>query len=689
MEHLKYMPVNLAPLPNEVCDMQDPVPLNPTMRQRPSRHKIGIYALCVFGIGFTALVLALGLITFLWKGVGATSTFDETTAASLWRTIMLKAWVARVITLSSLVIRVVIAAQAGICTSMLAALLLERSGVPIPWVAEVSIMRSSTTGPHHLATTLLQARPHIHGPIFIPVLCMHVLTTLLSQFCSTALLSDLKPGMIVERSFSSDIPYGYGQRPDWFTEHVYHGIEFWATKPASYPIFAELSEPSIQTNDSFYTGKTIRAMLPFSNPAQRSLIQTYAGMAFVANLQTVCVRPSIEAKVSLGTNGPKLEGQVSGSPSAQILKDNSIFKVINEDFKCTIPEIPRHALQKGRSLKEWRIGICRVTRYIDRNSVDAGAFLFVNLTKDENNTLFDYTPRSLNVVVSGRTDGVWQHMTTSSAALELSVSLCWIDGRALPFHVEISSHQNRTEPTLGWDLTKSDYDTVAIRTQLGALKGTNGQQLTTQERGILDLKPNLRINDTTPIPTVPFHRTAIQQRYMANDTAAMCYDCEIDHPGYPNSTAFWVHRAQIAVFQDILTSTYNPALALQAQYWTLLQMSHYDLQPEMDVTAPATLNFFGQFLMPKAWNGYIAVAIVLFVHVICVIITTTLFLGQTQFSLLGNTWSAIAQVTVSGSETAKVALTAFGDTDKEVRRRIGKRANIVVLSTNTLGHVTS
>jgi hypothetical protein len=72
---------------------------------------------------------------------------------------MMKAWVSRAVTLLSLFIRLAIAAQAGVCTSMLAALLLERSGVPIPWVAEVSLIRSATTRPHHLASAVLGAFP--------------------------------------------------------------------------------------------------------------------------------------------------------------------------------------------------------------------------------------------------------------------------------------------------------------------------------------------------------------------------------------------------------------------------------------------------------------------------------------------------------------------------------------------------
>lgn len=117
--------------------------------------------------------------------------------------------------------------------------------------------------------------------------------------------------------------------------------------------------------------------------------------------------------------------------------------------------------------------------------------------------------------------------------------------------------------------------------------------------------------------------------------------------------------------------------------FTLLQMAYYDMQPEMDVTADAAVSYFVEVLMPTGWHGYIAVAVVLFLHFVCVIVTVILFVTQTQFTLLGNTWSAVGQITVGGTEGALVAATAVMETDKQVRRRIGKDGGIVVLSEPT------
>jgi hypothetical protein len=123
---------------------------------------------------------------------------------------------------------------------MLAALLLERSGVPIPWVAEVSLIRSATTGPHHLASAVLGAFPQIRTPVVLPILCTMVLTTMLSQFCSTALLSDLKPGMIIAGTNVSAVPYGVHYASSITLQ--YQGIDYW---PPDLPLILLL--PSIRS----------------------------------------------------------------------------------------------------------------------------------------------------------------------------------------------------------------------------------------------------------------------------------------------------------------------------------------------------------------------------------------------------------------------------------------------------------
>jgi hypothetical protein len=86
--------------------------------------------------------------------------------------------------------------------------------------------------------------------------------------------------------------------------------------------------------------------------------------------------------------------------------------------------------------------------------------------------------------------------------------------------------------------------------------------LTNQERSILDLDPNLDRKSTGSEKVFDFQRMALELGDFNNNvTVAMCAYCVINSD-YIDELSFWAHRAQIAVFQDILTSTSNPALAL-------------------------------------------------------------------------------------------------------------------------------
>jgi hypothetical protein len=98
-----------------------------------------------------------------------------------------------------MVFRTSITLQAGVATSMLSGLAIERSEILLPWLATVSMMRSSNSGPIILAW-LLRPRPRkICGirSLLVPGLAtLLALTTLSSQFTSTALLSDISSGLV-------------------------------------------------------------------------------------------------------------------------------------------------------------------------------------------------------------------------------------------------------------------------------------------------------------------------------------------------------------------------------------------------------------------------------------------------------------------------------------------------------------
>ncbi|KAG6356269.1 hypothetical protein INS49_015656 [Diaporthe citri] len=153
----------------------------------PISESLGLWT-CTIIAGGTAITLAvLGFLIFLWSGEGLAGGEGAT---YIWRKIMLsESWPAQTVTICSLVLRTVAAAQAAVCTSLVAALLLERRRLPLSKVVPVSIKRGVNDGPFSLVREVFSRR------YLQPVLSVEMVLVLFStmvtfgiQFTSTTLV---------------------------------------------------------------------------------------------------------------------------------------------------------------------------------------------------------------------------------------------------------------------------------------------------------------------------------------------------------------------------------------------------------------------------------------------------------------------------------------------------------------------
>lgn len=88
--------------------------------------------------------------------------------------------------------------QAGIATSMLAALALESSnGVSFPDLASLTFIRASAAGPHAILARLRLGRSSFSWWILASAMVLLITTTSL-QFTSTMLLADVQGAFIAE-----------------------------------------------------------------------------------------------------------------------------------------------------------------------------------------------------------------------------------------------------------------------------------------------------------------------------------------------------------------------------------------------------------------------------------------------------------------------------------------------------------
>jgi hypothetical protein len=164
------------------------------------------------------------------------------------------------------------------------------------------------------------------------------------------------------------------------------------------------------------------------------------------------------------------------------------------------------------------------------DSIDRGAFLFINTTRGA----WDYYTSSLDqrlyaVYASGSQDP-WLSMTSPSLSIDMTDALSWISGDSNDLHVDITSVLAGAESTLGWNATTESYESLRIRTQLGATKDAQGWPLTLQDRGVLNLNPNLIRSSTGFTATIIYERMAMHTGHYANKTAAMCTYCMVDSP---------------------------------------------------------------------------------------------------------------------------------------------------------------
>src|ERR1700722_17197507 len=83
-------------------------------------QRVGPLGLAILLGSLVCILGSLAFLYFLWLG-------DATNG--MWQRLVLAGWVTRSITIASLVIRVLIAAQAAFCTSLIAALLLQKGPV--------------------------------------------------------------------------------------------------------------------------------------------------------------------------------------------------------------------------------------------------------------------------------------------------------------------------------------------------------------------------------------------------------------------------------------------------------------------------------------------------------------------------------------------------------------------------------
>ncbi|KAH7355676.1 hypothetical protein BKA66DRAFT_613341 [Pyrenochaeta sp. MPI-SDFR-AT-0127] len=651
-----------------------PAPLH---KKRSAWEKLGAYNIAVLVIGTATILLAVGFLTFIW--VVSINGTQSGQLPSLWKLIVSNAWVSRVITLCSILIRVATAAQLCVFAAILAALILERIGASAEDFPLLSMMRCANTGPQALIWNVLHTIHTGSQRGYSLLIILTILNALALQFTSTILLADLSPTYVVlDRNSTRNITFGMS---DSLTENAYAGIDYWKTGPQTYPRFAEYKEKATNGTNYTDTGTTYRGFLPFALPNQRNRLRNYHGPMTVVDARVVCVRPQLSnLTINVISDTNEDERIISGTLDARDVypgittttPDPEDQQYVSTSFNCRAP-----AQNPIANSTNWSASLCLLGTHYGtllngiipdgdtKDGLPTGhtlAQLILNNTNPNdryNNTVTELT--ELNQLESSSAS--WARFGNEKVQFDLS--LCFFNPQQRDYEVKASSSEDFSDASAFWDISTGQpvYNSYWVRSMLDAVLGES----TSAERGLLTLEPvaNWTAMETTArynVTAYPFIYDTLSRfdpSESENETAGTTYQfTSFIIPTYA------IHQTHKALVQTILQSTKNPALALQALWTVLLQMSYYDFFNQYSVSAPASFGIAEQVNIPIQWSCFAGVMGILGLHFVLLIISLVMFVTRTEMSLLGNSWQAVSQV--MSTDTAHAVHHAAAATDKEM-----------------------
>jgi hypothetical protein len=666
----------------------------PSSKQRTLKEKLGLYNIFVLTLGTLAVSLAVAFLGFVWTV--AINNTQSGYLPPLWHLIVRAKWVSRVVTLSSILIRVATAAQLCVFAAIVAALILERVGASTEDLPLLSMIRCANTGPNALIWNVVHTMGTGTQLGYSILIVVTILNALAMQFTSTILLADLATcSIVLDRDASQDIYFGL---KDVGSGNInpYAGSDYWyvhvsrdlfdcqltasrKTGPQTYPRFAEYKgEPATHGPNFTDTGKVYRGFLPFYDAQERKVLRNYTGPMNVVDTRVVCVKPVL-SNITLYTVEDD-RGSITGTidvtdahPDISTATVEEGQSSVENTFNCTLPN-----MDLNQYATTWNASLCVLGAYYARllggisPEADADpalptgsttAFLLLNATKV--NDLYS------NLVSSNATTLEQQESSAASWAkfgnseMSFDLSICFVN--PVPGYYEVSAwtpddalQDVSTHIASGKENGTFTTDTFLVQDMLGA----DGSERTPEERGLLTLKS-----------ATNWTAMSMKNRYNVSALAfSMDNLAKVDTDDYMGDTYQFVpwsvpqdamHRSHTALLQQSLEKTGSPALALQALLTVLMQLSYYDVFPLYDVYYPATVGLAEDVLIPRRWNSFAGVIGILGLHFVLVSIAVILFITRTEMSLLGNAWQAVSQV--MSTDTADAVHHGAMATDDEVK----------------------
>ena len=660
---------------------------------RSLAKRIGIYSVFALLMGTTAILGSLDFITFLWFGGDKSYPYgrpmppgpydDLLSGPDIWRHIMVSEWASRSVTLASLLIRTSIAAQALVCTAMLAALSLQWRQVQLSDAAPLSLLRYSNSGPTSLILPLWGSRRSLK-PMTSLLVILLTSTTLVSNITSTALLSDLRQTMLPGNEKNTRVLFGQSYP---LTMGV--GIsDYWVSRPTQYPSFAEegLRNQPWPAPGMHEIGPFARTMIPISPVEDRSNVFLYSGPVKSLSMTSRCIKPRLQiSDKSFTRTANDFTYEISGTVFLDLDEETmSVFELQDDklnssgrNFQCAFSgrwtDIP----------KQGYVTLCNIPSIIN-GTVDLGNYtvgpqryasardiLFLHMTPSG----FNKSPENLSewtffedTVAEENSAIIWRATVCSNSGVERFKRLI------------VQRSNNVTEPIIMLNTSTQRWSTDLIRKQLDSSR----IDYTLGERGLLHVTgyPQGRL----PLSPEQEKIQPTTWSYGALSSEELNYRLHIC--SYCNLSGDHIESSQAALFMDILEESDHPALAIQAITMLHATMEYYnslvtaDLEDSTAIVRPFVLT-----LRPVLGWGYWTVTAILASHLAVVLTIVSLYIHASEkTALLGHAWGVVSQL--RSEDTDFIFEDGACRTDKEVKEMLKKKSleeERVVLATDDDG----
>ncbi|RYC59157.1 hypothetical protein CHU98_g7046 [Xylaria longipes] len=658
----------------------------------------------LFGVvGGSLWILGIfSFLTFLWFGQG--SRPEAADATRLWRFIALHNYFPQTITLCALALRVAVSFQAAVCTSMIAAIVLEKHGTQRTQVAWLSVMRSINDGLLKLCGLLVSSKGIVAllSQVEIWFTFLMIIVTSALQFTSTLLLSDINDFTIVgdpnSTHFGDVLLY---EKDDFFVEGL--GLQF-LSQPPVYAVFGEAQAGFNATptaNGLSDTGLIQRSLLPIPGSDARSSVRKVEATSVVMTSQSACIRPQISAMYNaeiydidetdvfgyiVGTVDYKQSFEGADVRQSGLCSDTGCEDIA---FECPIPS----------STAGWQTVTCLLDGTVRGDgpanfdpvwdpadgvwSLNTSVVLVIA-------TNMDYRDwkgiTNTTTLPAGNPYQEWQSYEIGTGQL-VNISLCSSGFSLGRFDTSMSTLEHLREPQTDLVLTSKTYSTADVQNFMGV----NEPQRSHLDRNILDLEilgtpagdtgssPASQLVDFTAVGgnmTVGRLTTAIIELVMyyqltpgfqPNVSMSLCYFC--------TSNGYSVNPEISLLFNDIVSETGRAANALLSLTTIVFASVYYTYLSTLQVRQDARIVAITTVPAPGPCStngclGFASVTTLLFVHVLCVAVITIVYVRQVRYSRHGNIWHTISQLT--GDGLADMLKEAHNASDAEVERIVDK-----------------